>query len=82
MAIKRPKPEEIFVKLREVEILMVQGMLRNIEVVRRGYFEPCVANISKISGTLRSPEPASIAACMLAEVHSAISELVPRFSGI
>lgn len=27
MAIKRPKPEEIVVKLRQVEVLMGQGML-------------------------------------------------------
>ena len=26
MAIKRPKPEEIVVKLRQVEVLMGQGM--------------------------------------------------------
>ena len=28
MAIKRPKPEEIVVKLRQVEVLRGQGMLR------------------------------------------------------
>jgi len=28
MAIKRPKPEEIVVKLRQVEVLMGQGMSR------------------------------------------------------
>ena len=28
MAIKRPKPEEIVVKLRQVEVLMGRGMLR------------------------------------------------------
>ena len=28
MAIKRPKPEEIVVKLRQVEVLMGQGMPR------------------------------------------------------
>ena len=28
MAIKRPKPEEIVVKLRQVEVLMGQGMAR------------------------------------------------------
>jgi putative transposase len=27
MAIKRPKPEEIVVKLRQVEVLIGQGML-------------------------------------------------------
>ena len=53
-----------------------------MEVVRRGYFEPCFANISKILGTLPLPKPMSIAACMLAEVPIAISELVPRSSGI
>ena len=53
-----------------------------MEVVRRGYFEPCFANISKILGTLPLPKPMSIAACMLAEVPVAISELLPRSSGI
>ena len=33
MAIKRPKPEEIVVKLRQVEVLMGQGMLR-IDAIR------------------------------------------------
>lgn len=34
MAIKRPKPEEIVVKLRQVEVLMGQGMAR-IDAIRR-----------------------------------------------
>ena len=34
MAIKRPKPEEIVVKLRQVEVLMGQGMLR-IDAIRQ-----------------------------------------------
>ena len=34
MAIKRPKPEEIVVKLRQVEILMGQGMPR-IDAIRQ-----------------------------------------------
>lgn len=34
MAIKRPKPEEIVVKLRRVEVLMGQGMPR-IDVIRQ-----------------------------------------------
>ena len=34
MAIKRPKPEEIVVKLRQVEVLMGQGMPR-IDAIRR-----------------------------------------------
>jgi hypothetical protein len=34
MAIKRPKPEEIVVKLRQVEVLMGQGMPR-IEAIRQ-----------------------------------------------
>ena len=34
MAIKRPKPEEIVVKLRQVEVLMGQGMPR-IDVIRQ-----------------------------------------------
>ena len=33
MAIKRPKPEEIVVKLRQVEVLMGQGMHR-IDAIR------------------------------------------------
>ena len=33
MAIKRPKPEEIVVKLRQVEVLMGQGMPR-IDAIR------------------------------------------------
>ena len=34
MAIKRPKPEEIVVKLRQVEVLIGQGMLR-IDAIRQ-----------------------------------------------
>lgn len=34
MAIKRPKPEEIVVKLREVEVLMRQGMPQ-IDAIRQ-----------------------------------------------
>ena len=34
MAIKRPRPEEIVVKLRQVEVLMGQGMLR-IDAIRQ-----------------------------------------------
>ena len=34
MAIKRPKPEEIVVKLRQVEVLMGQGMPR-IDAIRQ-----------------------------------------------
>ena len=34
MTIKRPKPEEIVVKLRQVEVLMGQGMPR-IDAIRR-----------------------------------------------
>jgi hypothetical protein len=34
MAIKRPKPEEIIVKLRQVEVLMGQGMPR-IDAIRQ-----------------------------------------------
>ena len=34
MAIKRPKPDEIIVKLRQVEVLMGQGMLR-IDAIRQ-----------------------------------------------
>ena len=82
MAIKRPKPEDIFVKLRQFHVLIGQSMPRNMEVVRSGYFEPCFANISKILGTLPLPKPTSIPACMLAELPTAISELVPRSSGI
>ena len=43
MAIKRPKPEEIVVKLRQVEVLMGQGMLlidaiRQISVTEQTYY--------------------------------------------
>ena len=43
MAIKRPKPEEIVVKLRQVEVLMGQGMsrldaIRQIGVVEQTYY--------------------------------------------
>ena len=43
MAIKRPKPEEIVVKLRQVEVLMVQGMpridaIRQISVTEQTYY--------------------------------------------
>ena len=31
MAIKRPKPEEIVMKLRQVEVLMGQGMVARIQ---------------------------------------------------
>ena len=34
MAMKRPKPEEIVVKLRQVEVLMGQGMPR-IDAIRQ-----------------------------------------------
>ena len=34
MAIKRPRPEEIVVKLRQVEVLIGQGMLR-IDAIRQ-----------------------------------------------
>ncbi len=34
MAIKRPKPDEIVVKLRQVEVLMGQGMPR-IDAIRQ-----------------------------------------------
>ena len=34
MAIKRPRPEEIIVKLRQVEVLMGQGMPR-IDAIRQ-----------------------------------------------
>jgi transposase len=34
MAIKRPKPEEIVVNLRQVEVLMGQGMAR-IDAIRQ-----------------------------------------------
>lgn len=34
MAIKRPRPEEIVVKLRQVEVLMGQGMAR-IDAIRQ-----------------------------------------------
>lgn len=36
MATKRPEPEEIVVKLRQVEVLMGQGMPR-IDAIRRGW---------------------------------------------
>ena len=39
MAIKRPKPEEIVVKLRQVEVLMGQGMPR-IDAIRQIAFLP------------------------------------------
>ena len=43
MAIKRPKPEEIVVKLRQVEVLMGQGMpridaIRQISVSEQTYY--------------------------------------------
>jgi len=43
MANKRPKPEEIFSKLRQVEVLMGQGMsrldaIRQIGVVEHTYY--------------------------------------------
>ena len=43
MAIKRPKPEEIVVKLRQVEVLMGQGMpridaIRHISVTEQTYY--------------------------------------------
>ena len=43
MATKRPKPEEIVVKLRQVEVLMGQGMsrldaIRQIGVVEQTYY--------------------------------------------
>ena len=43
MAINRPKPEEIVVKLRQVEFLMVQGMpridaIRQISVTEQIYY--------------------------------------------
>ena len=43
MAIKRPKPEEIVVKLRQVEVLMGQGMpridaIRQISVTEQTYY--------------------------------------------
>ena len=43
MAIKRPKPEEIVVKLRQVEVLMGQGMpqidaIRQISVMEQTYY--------------------------------------------
>ena len=34
MAIERPKPEEIIVKLRQVEVLMGQGILTSISASR------------------------------------------------
>ena len=34
MGIKRPKPEEIVVKLRQVEVLMGQGMVR-LDAIRQ-----------------------------------------------
>jgi hypothetical protein len=43
MAVRRPKPEEIVVKLRQVEVLMGQGMPR-IDAIRQkspsGGFHP------------------------------------------
>jgi hypothetical protein len=43
MAIKRPQPEEIVVKLRQVEVLMGQGMpridaIRQISVTEQTYY--------------------------------------------
>ena len=43
MAIKRPKPEEIVVKLRQVEVLMGQGIpridaIRQITVTEQTYY--------------------------------------------
>ena len=43
MAIKRPKPEEIVMKLRQVEVLMGQGMpridaIRQISVTEQTYY--------------------------------------------
>jgi len=43
MAIKRPKPEETVVKLRQVEVLMGQGMpridaIRQISVTEQTYY--------------------------------------------
>jgi putative transposase len=43
MAIKRPKPEEIVVKLRQVEVLMGQGMpridaIKHISVTEQTYY--------------------------------------------
>ena len=43
MAVKRPKPEGIVVKLRQVEVLMVQGMpridaIRQISVTEQTYY--------------------------------------------
>ncbi|SDZ61952.1 hypothetical protein SAMN05444004_13613, partial [Jannaschia faecimaris] len=43
MAIKRPKPEEIVVKLRQVEVLEGQGMpridaIRQISVTEQTYY--------------------------------------------
>ena len=43
MAIKRPKPEEIVVKLRQVEVLIGQGMpridaIRQISVTEQAYY--------------------------------------------
>ena len=48
MAIKRPKPEEIVVKLRQVEVLMGQGMpridaIRQISVTEQTYYRPLSA---------------------------------------
>ena len=48
MAIKRSKPEEIVVKLRQVEILMGQGMpwidaIRQISVTEQTYYRPLSA---------------------------------------
>ena len=43
MAIQRPKPEEIIVKLRQIEVLMGQGMpqidtIRQISVTEQTYY--------------------------------------------
>jgi putative transposase len=43
MAIERPKPEEIIVKLRQVEVLMGQGMpridaIKQISVIEQPYY--------------------------------------------
>ena len=43
MAIKRPKPDEIIVKLRQIEVLMGQGMpeidtIRQISVTEQTYY--------------------------------------------
>ena len=38
MAIKKPKPKEIVVKLRQVEVLMVQGPCASFHVAIWGVF--------------------------------------------